>query len=228
LAAAAVVTCSDEQVAPQCTPLILHGRRTRRRQSISRENETSAVSRACPARLGRNGDRAHRSTVSLTGRRQRDEASDCWVAHAQVGASPPPHAPARQTVTPVRSGLGSGRIGLRPSVRRAPVHRALSSCDTGPESCNWRCLATYKEVVMISRQRHPPLPPGRRLPVVGPLVMVSVIATGNHYVFDVAAALVVVMAGYAAGRAMSGPVGQPAATQRSVSHLLPATRNRTP
>jgi hypothetical protein len=58
--------------------------------------------------------------------------------------------------------------------------------------------------------------------------MVSVIATGNHYVFDVAAALVVVMAGYAAGRAMSGPVGQPAATQRSVSHLLPATRNRTP
>jgi hypothetical protein len=125
LAAAAVVTCSDEQVAPQCTPLILHGRRTRRRQSISRENETSAVSRACPARLGRNGDRAHRSTVSSTERRQRDEASDCWIAHAQVGA-PPPHAPARQTVTPVkvRARLRLGRAApVRPAGARPPGGR---------------------------------------------------------------------------------------------------------
>ncbi len=34
----------------------------------------------------------------------------------------------------------------------------------------------------------------------GPLVCLTVVATGNHYVFDIAAGLVVAAAGYGAGR----------------------------
>jgi membrane-associated phospholipid phosphatase len=34
----------------------------------------------------------------------------------------------------------------------------------------------------------------------GPLVCLTVVATGNHYVFDIAAGLIVALAGYGAGR----------------------------
>jgi hypothetical protein len=55
-------------------------------------------------------------------------------------------------------------------------------------------------------------------------VTLSVLATGNHYVFDVAAGLLVTAAGFAAGRLTdrlsSSPFGA-----RGQSGLAPATRS---
>jgi hypothetical protein len=57
----------------------------------------------------------------------------------------------------------------------------------------------------------------------GPLVTLSVIATGNHYLFDVAAGLLVTGVGFWAGRLTSGPFLQRPGVP-SVRRLIPATR----
>lgn len=57
----------------------------------------------------------------------------------------------------------------------------------------------------------------------GPLVTLSVIATGNHYVFDVAAGLLVTGVGFWAGRLTARPFQQRPGVP-SVRRLVPATR----
>jgi membrane-associated phospholipid phosphatase len=57
----------------------------------------------------------------------------------------------------------------------------------------------------------------------GPLVTLSVLATGNHYVFDVAAGLLVTVAGFAAGRLTNRH--RQAANDRRTSSLVVATRS---
>ncbi|HEY8626387.1 MAG TPA: phosphatase PAP2 family protein [Solirubrobacteraceae bacterium] len=58
----------------------------------------------------------------------------------------------------------------------------------------------------------------------GPLVTLSVLATGNHYLFDVAAGLLVTAVGFSAGRLTTRPVQQRRGV-RSVRRLIPATRS---
>jgi hypothetical protein len=58
----------------------------------------------------------------------------------------------------------------------------------------------------------------------GPLVTLSVIATGNHYLFDVAAGLLVTGVGFSAGRLTTRPSQQRPGV-RSVRRLIPATRS---
>ena len=57
----------------------------------------------------------------------------------------------------------------------------------------------------------------------GPLVTLSVIATGNHYLFDVAAGLLVTGVGFWAGRLTTRPFQQRPGVP-SVRRLIPATR----
>jgi membrane-associated phospholipid phosphatase len=58
----------------------------------------------------------------------------------------------------------------------------------------------------------------------GPLVTLSVLATGNHYLFEVAAGLLVTGVGFSAGRLTTRPVQQRPGV-RSVRRLIPATRS---
>ena len=58
----------------------------------------------------------------------------------------------------------------------------------------------------------------------GPVVTLSVLATGNHYVFDVAAGLLVTAAGFAAGRVTHRLSPQPSHAA-SAGGLAPATRS---
>jgi len=58
----------------------------------------------------------------------------------------------------------------------------------------------------------------------GPLVTLSVLATGNHYLFDVAAGLLVTAVGFSAGRLTTRPVQQRRGV-RSARRLIPATRS---
>ena len=58
----------------------------------------------------------------------------------------------------------------------------------------------------------------------GPLVTVSVVATGNHYLFDVAAGLLVTAVGFSAGRLTTQPVRQRPGVP-SARHFIPATRS---
>jgi membrane-associated phospholipid phosphatase len=58
----------------------------------------------------------------------------------------------------------------------------------------------------------------------GPLVTVSVLATGNHYLFDVAAGLLVTAVGFSAGRLTIRPFQQRPGVP-SVRRLIPATRS---
>ena len=58
----------------------------------------------------------------------------------------------------------------------------------------------------------------------GPVVTLSVLATGNHYVFDVAAGLLVTGLGFSAGRLANRVTGRRSAA-RIVPDLIPATRS---
>jgi PAP2 superfamily len=58
----------------------------------------------------------------------------------------------------------------------------------------------------------------------GPLVTLSVLATGNHYVFDVAAGLLVTSVGFSASRLTTRAVQQRPGV-RPVRRLIPATRS---
>jgi hypothetical protein len=57
----------------------------------------------------------------------------------------------------------------------------------------------------------------------GPLVTLSVIATGNHYLFDIVAGLLVTAVGFWAGRLTTRPF-RPRSGVPSVRRLIPATR----
>jgi hypothetical protein len=59
---------------------------------------------------------------------------------------------------------------------------------------------------------------------VGPLVTLSVVATGNHYLFDVAAGLLVTAVGFSAGRLTTQPVRQRPGVP-SARHFIPATKS---
>jgi membrane-associated phospholipid phosphatase len=58
----------------------------------------------------------------------------------------------------------------------------------------------------------------------GPLVTLSVLATGNHYLFDVAAGLLVTAVGFWAGRLTTRPFQQRPRVP-SVRRRIPATRS---
>jgi membrane-associated phospholipid phosphatase len=60
----------------------------------------------------------------------------------------------------------------------------------------------------------------------GPVVTLSVLATGNHYVFDVAAGLLVTAAGFTAGR-LTNRLRHQAANDRRTSSLAVATRSHS-
>jgi hypothetical protein len=55
-------------------------------------------------------------------------------------------------------------------------------------------------------------------------VTLSVVATGNHYLFDVAAGLLVTAVGFSAGRLTTQPVRQRPGVP-SARHFIPATRS---
>jgi membrane-associated phospholipid phosphatase len=62
----------------------------------------------------------------------------------------------------------------------------------------------------------------------GPLVSLAVVATGNHYLFDIAAGLLVTSVGYAVGRAVSSDVPRAAAARvRPRSALRREVRRRS-
>jgi membrane-associated phospholipid phosphatase len=56
----------------------------------------------------------------------------------------------------------------------------------------------------------------------GPLVTLSVVATGNHYLFDAAAGLLITWVGYLAGRRVQEVAWPLLAVRRSVSRSVPA------
>jgi hypothetical protein len=58
----------------------------------------------------------------------------------------------------------------------------------------------------------------------GPVVTLAVVATGNHYVFDVAAGLLVTGLGFSAGWLANHVAGRRSAA-RIVPDLLPTTRS---
>lgn len=56
----------------------------------------------------------------------------------------------------------------------------------------------------------------------GPLVCLTVVATGNHYVFDIAAGVAAALAGYAAGAVIRGWGGHVAASRMTLARRQPA------